>query len=109
MTTLEELGHTQPPTPLLANNKMADGYYNKTIKPKRSKSMDKRYHWLQDRVRQKQFLVNFSPGTTNLANPFTNHHPLEHCRTMRQKYLFPNRTTTLGCADISLLCEILLW
>jgi hypothetical protein len=30
---------------------------NETIKQKRSKAMDMRYHWLTDRVRQKQFEI----------------------------------------------------
>jgi hypothetical protein len=51
--TLTELGHTQPPTPLRADNSTAYGIVNDTIKQKRSKSMDMRYQWLTDRVRQK--------------------------------------------------------
>jgi hypothetical protein len=59
--TLTELGHTQPPTPLRTDNPTAFGILNETIKQKRSKSMDMRYHWLTDRVRQKQFDVYWRP------------------------------------------------
>jgi hypothetical protein len=55
--TLNELGHKQPPTPLRTDNSTAFGILNETIKHKRSKEMDMRYHWLTDRVRQKQFDV----------------------------------------------------
>jgi hypothetical protein len=55
--TLTELGHKQPPTPLRKDNSTAFGILNKTIKQKRSKAMDMRYHWITDRVRQKQFDV----------------------------------------------------
>jgi hypothetical protein len=55
--TLTKLGHTQPPTPLRTNNSTAYGIVNETIKQKRSKAMDMRYHWLTDRVHQKQFDV----------------------------------------------------
>jgi hypothetical protein len=55
--TLTEVGHTQPPTPLLTDNSTAFGILNETIKQKRSKEMDMQYHWLTDRVRQKQFDV----------------------------------------------------
>jgi hypothetical protein len=55
--TLTELGHTQPPTPLRTDNSTAFGIVNEKIKQKRSKAMDMRYHWLTDRVRQKQFDV----------------------------------------------------
>jgi hypothetical protein len=53
--TLTELGHTQPPAPLCTDNSTAFGILNETIKQKISKAMDMRYHWLTDRVCQKQF------------------------------------------------------
>jgi hypothetical protein len=55
--TLTKLGHTQPPMPLRTDNSTAFGILNETIKQKGSKAMDMRYHWLTDRVRQKQFDV----------------------------------------------------
>jgi hypothetical protein len=39
-TTLEELGHKQPPTPMKTDNTTATGYINGTIKQKRTKAMD---------------------------------------------------------------------
>jgi hypothetical protein len=42
-------------TPLRTYNSTAFCIFNATIKQKRSKAMDMRYHWLTDRVRQKQF------------------------------------------------------
>jgi hypothetical protein len=59
--TLTELGHTQPPTPLRTDKSTAYGIMNETIKQNRSKEMDMRYHWLTDRVRQKQFDVYWRP------------------------------------------------
>jgi hypothetical protein len=52
---LTELNHAQPPTPLCTDNSTAYGIVNETIKQKRSKAMDMRYHWLTDRVRPKKF------------------------------------------------------
>ncbi len=46
---LEELGHTQPPTPLQTENAMADGIINGKVQPKQTKDMDMRFHWLCDR------------------------------------------------------------
>jgi len=43
---LEELGHKQPPTPLQTDNAMVDAVINGKIQPKRTKAMDKRFHWL---------------------------------------------------------------
>ena len=108
VTTLEELGHPQYPTLLQVDNTTAEGYSNETINTKRSKYMDNCYHWVQDHVYQKQFLVYFFPGTNNLADPFTKNHHHEHCCIIHPKYLLPNKTTTLTCAAISLIYERLL-
>jgi hypothetical protein len=56
-TTLEELGHKQPPTSMETNNNTATGYSNGTIKQKRTKAMDMRFYWIKDRVKQGQFNV----------------------------------------------------
>jgi hypothetical protein len=56
-TTLEELGHKQPPTPMDTDNTTATGYSNGTIKQKRTKAMDIRFYWIKDRVKQGQFEI----------------------------------------------------
>jgi hypothetical protein len=43
-TTLEELGHKQPPTPMETDNTTATGYSNGTIKQKRTNAMDMRFY-----------------------------------------------------------------
>jgi hypothetical protein len=45
--------------------------------------MDMRYHWLTDRVRQKQFDVYWRPGRQNLADYHTKHHSAQHHKYMR--------------------------
>jgi hypothetical protein len=80
--TITELGHTQPPTPLRTDNSTAFGILNKTIKQKRSKAMDMRYHWLTDRVRKKQFDVYWRPGRENLGDYHTKHHSAQHHKEM---------------------------
>jgi hypothetical protein len=56
-TTLEELGHKQPPTPIETDNTTAKGYSNGTIKQKCTKAMDMRFYWIKDRVKQGQFKI----------------------------------------------------
>ena len=51
-TTLIEMHHPQPPTPIQVDNSTAVGIANKRIKQKRSKDMDMRFHWIQDRIIQ---------------------------------------------------------
>jgi hypothetical protein len=61
-TTLQTLGHPQPPTPIQTDNSTAQGILTDTVKQKRSKAIDMRYYWLRDRVRQQQFYIHWQPG-----------------------------------------------
>jgi hypothetical protein len=45
--------------------------------------MEMRYHWLADRVRQKQFDVYWRPGCENLGDYHTKHHSAQHHKDMR--------------------------
>ena len=47
---LEEMGHPQPPTAIVVDNSTASGIANKTVKQRRSKAMDMRFCWVQDRT-----------------------------------------------------------
>jgi hypothetical protein len=80
--TLTQLGHIQPPKPLRTDDSTAFGILNETVKQKRSKAMDMRYHWLTDRVRQKQFDVYWRPGRENLGDYHTKHHSAQHHKDM---------------------------
>jgi hypothetical protein len=86
-TTLEELGHTQPPTPMEIDNTTITGYRNGTIKQKRTKSMDMHFYWIKDRVQQGQFNVYWGRGYQNLADYFTKHHSPAHHKRMREIYI----------------------
>lgn len=65
------MGHVQPSTPLLCDNEFAIGLGNDTIKQRKSKSIDMRFHWLRDRIRQGQFTLTYLAGKYNLADFFT--------------------------------------
>jgi hypothetical protein len=100
--TLTELGHTQPPTPLRTDNSTSYGIVNETIKQKRSKAMDMRYHWLTDRVRQKQFDVYWRPGHENLGDYHTKHHSAQHHKDMRHLILHEANSLQVlrGCVKL---------
>jgi hypothetical protein len=72
---LEEMGHTQPKTPIQTANTTAEGVINNKIQPKRTQAMDMRFHWLRDREAQGQLKIYWRPGNTNHADYFTKHHP----------------------------------
>jgi hypothetical protein len=86
-TTLEELGHPQPPKPLKTDNTTATGYSNGTIKQKSTKAMDMHFYWIKDRVKQGQFKVYWGPGYRNLADYFTKHHSPAHHKIMRKIHI----------------------
>jgi hypothetical protein len=68
---LHDLGYPQPPTLLRMDNTVALGLAQGSLNAKRSKSMDMRFFWLVDRVKQKQFIVDHIPGIWNIADHFT--------------------------------------
>jgi hypothetical protein len=86
-TTLEELGHHQPPTPMETDNTTATGNSNGTIKQKRTKAMDMRFYWIKVRVKQGQFNLYWGPGFQNLAEYFTKHHSPAHNECIRDVYI----------------------
>jgi hypothetical protein len=100
--TLTELGHIQPPTPLRTDNSTAFGILNETIKQKRSKAMDLRYHWLTDGVRKNQFDVYWRPGRENLGNYHTKHHSAQHHKDMRGLVLHQANSiqVLVGCVKL---------
>jgi hypothetical protein len=49
-TTLAEMGHPQPATPMETNKSTACGIMNPTVKQVQSKAIDMRFYWVCDRV-----------------------------------------------------------
>jgi hypothetical protein len=86
-TTLAEMGWPQPATPMQTDNSTACGIANDTIKQQRSRAIDMRFYWVRDRTKQGHFNIFWRPGSTNLADYFTKHHPAKHHQLMRPEYL----------------------
>jgi hypothetical protein len=84
---LTDLGRPQPPTPVITDNSTAAGIANDTIRQQKSRAVDMRFHWVRDRVAQKQFEVKWKRAQQNLADYFTKHHAPKHHQTMRPIYL----------------------
>ena len=83
-TTLTSLGYPQPPTPVWCDNQCAVDLSNANVRPKKSKSIDMRFDWIRDRVRQGQFSVHKILGTANIADFFT-----KILSTQRHLFLLP--------------------
>ena len=69
--TLADFGYPQPPALLRIDNTVTLGLADSKLNRKRSKSMDMRYFWLTDRVRQGHFRVEHIAGKHNIADHFT--------------------------------------
>ena len=69
--TLHDFGYPQPPTTLRMDNTVALGIAEGKTNGKRSKSMDMRFFWIADRVKQGQFTSYHIPGAWNVADFFT--------------------------------------
>jgi hypothetical protein len=61
----------------MCDNISAIGIATDSIKQKRSKAVDMRFHWIRDRVRQAQFIIAYIPTQQNLADYFTKTLPIE--------------------------------
>ena len=73
----------------------------KPCKQQRSRAMDMRYYWLQDRVKQKQFKVHWKPGITNLADYPSKHHAPIHHQRMRPIYLHTKDSQWLNTSQLA--------
>lgn len=103
---LEEMGHPQPPTPMMTDNLAATNIANDIGKQKRSRAIDMRFYWIKDRIKQGHFDIFWRPGTENLADYWTKHHPASHHREMRPIVLNNSNSNvcqqpqhTRGCVD----------
>jgi len=77
--------HPQPEkgSPIVTDNLTSQGILTKLIKPRKSKTWDMRYHWLEDRISQKDIQLIWKRGKYNWADYFTKHHPPAYHRLMR--------------------------
>ena len=80
--TLIKLGHPQPHTPMQTDNATAHALLTNKILPKALKAMEMCFHWLRCRDAQGQFRYYWRPGTQNLADYFTKHHPPTHHKSV---------------------------
>ena len=86
-TAIIEMVHPQGPTPLKTNNKIADGFFNKKIKLKRSKCFKMKFHWMKNGIIQGTYYVYWDKGINNWADHFTEHQPHKHHKFMRLEYI----------------------
>jgi len=84
---LEEMGHPRPRAPIQTDNSPAHTLLTNKILPKALKAIDMRFHWLRCRDAQGQYRFYWRPGTKNLADYWTKHHPASHHKSFRSQIL----------------------
>jgi hypothetical protein len=91
---LKDLNYKQDMFPngstlLTTDNMCAEGIANNSMKLKRSRAMDMRYHWLRDRVKNGDFTVQWRRNTNSLADFFTKTLTTKEFQRMRRKFIVP--------------------
>jgi len=85
--TLKDMGYPQPPTTFTTDNSTAVALANNTIKKRRSRPIDMRYYWIQDRIPD-EFNVKWCSRDNNMADFFTKFHPPGHINEQRPLYQY---------------------
>jgi len=99
-TTLTEMGHPQPATPIQTDNEVAVGLTYDTVKQRRSKAIDMRFYWIRDRVANNEFLIYWRKGSENDADYHSKHHATKHHINMRPNYFATSaQVGGRGCVD----------
>ncbi len=83
------MGHSQSRTPIQTDNLTVQALLTNKILPKALKAMDMRFHWLHCCSAQDQYRYYWRPGTQNLADYWTKHHPAKH-----HKFFWPQILTS---------------
>ncbi len=84
---LHALGHPQRAIPVKTDNETAAAFVHNSLKRKRSKAWDVRFHWLAEQQQKKKFNIYWNKGSNNFADYHTKHHPPHHHQKMRQTYI----------------------
>ena len=70
------MNYPQGATVITTDNLCAEGIANSTLTARKSKAIAMRYHWIRDRVRLGEFIVQWRPESENRADFFTKHLPI---------------------------------
>ena len=71
INTLESLGHHQDPTKFFGDNEITIGISNGEVKQKRTRGIEKSYHWFKDKCEIGEFVSIHIPGDLNVSDYFT--------------------------------------
>ena len=97
----EAMGYPQQATTIYVDNDVARGIANRTVKVKRSKSIEKSFHWIRCKVDSGVFTIKRVSGEDNLSDYFTK--SLPRCRhvELRNRLVTVQKNTALKAVTFS--------
>ena len=84
---LEAIGHPQKETRIKIDNKTANSFVHASMRVKRSKTWDMRYHWLREQATKKIIRIFWDKGSNNDADYFSKHHAPAIHKIQRPRYI----------------------
>jgi hypothetical protein len=91
---LAALHYPQGPTTIYTDNETAVGIANDSVKIRRSKAIDMRYHWIRDRVRQGIFQIVYHKGADIDADFLTKPLPVAKHKHFINRFVHPPKPPT---------------
>ena len=83
----EACGYPQTATTIYTDNEVAMGIANRSVKIKRSKSIEKSFHWIRDKVDSGDFIIKWVPSDQNIADYFTKPLPRQRHLQLRPRII----------------------
>ena len=80
-------GYPQTATTIYTDNEVAMGIANRSVKIKRSKSIEKSFHWIRDRVDSGDLTIKWVSSEDNLADYFTKPLPRQRHLQLRRRVI----------------------
>ena len=71
INTLEALGHPQSPVQFFGDSEISVAIANDAVKVKRSRAIEKSYHWFRGKCRDNVFVSKHIPGSKNVSDYLT--------------------------------------
>ena len=81
----EAVGYPQKASPIYVDNDVARGIADRSVKVKRSKSIDKSFHYIRDRVELQDIVILRVDTNDNLADFFTKALPPQRHIQLRER------------------------
>ena len=106
----EAIRHPQRLTRIKTDNKTANSFMHASMRIKRSKTWDMRYHWLRENATQRLLDIYWDKGSNNNADYHTKHQAPAVHKVQRPRYILKGFSTSMLarsiCSNINFLARL---